>query len=462
MKTNDRIIEIKNVSKSFGEKCILNNVSMYVKRGEFLTLLGPSGCGKTTLLRILAGFGTADSGEILINGKDITGIPPHERPVNTVFQRYALFPHLDVYENIAFGLKLKKMPTDEIDKKVRKALKMVSMTDYEDRDVESLSGGQQQRVAIARAIVNEPSVLLLDEPLSALDLKMRKDMQMELKEMHRELGITFIYVTHDQEEALTLSDTIVVFDDGVIQQIGTPTDIYNEPQNAFVADFIGESNILNGTMIEDKLVEFADHQFECVDEGFGENVPVDVVVRPEDIYIMNRLEGAHLTAKVKSCIFKGVHYEMFVETDKGLELMIQDYNAFEPDSEVGLIIRPADIQVMHKERTRNVFEGEIVSENKVYFLGEEWECEPQTEFATGEKVKVEVDFSKVELIDHPEEGFIAGEVYFLLYKGDHYHLTIRTDDRDYVWVDTNDIWDKGDLVGINIAPKDIKIFKGNE
>ena len=462
MKTNDRIIEIKNVSKSFGDKCILNNVSMYVKRGEFLTLLGPSGCGKTTLLRILAGFGTADSGEILINGKDITGIPPHERPVNTVFQRYALFPHLDVYENIAFGLKLKKMPTDEIDKKVRKALKMVSMTDYEDRDVESLSGGQQQRVAIARAIVNEPSVLLLDEPLSALDLKMRKDMQMELKEMHRELGITFIYVTHDQEEALTLSDTIVVFDDGVIQQIGTPTDIYNEPQNAFVADFIGESNILNGTMIEDKLVEFAGHQFECVDEGFGENVPVDVVVRPEDIYIMNRLEGAHLTAKVKSCIFKGVHYEMFVETDKGLELMIQDYNAFEPESEVGLIIRPADIQVMHKERTRNVFEGEIVSENKVYFLGEEWECEPQTQFAAGEKVQVEVDFSKVELIDHPEEGVIAGEVYFLLYKGDHYHLTIRTDDRDYVWVDTNDIWDKGDLVGINIAPKDIKIFKGNE
>ena len=462
MNTNEKIIEIKNISKSFGDKRILNDVSLYVKRGEFLTLLGPSGCGKTTLLRILAGFGSADSGEVLINGKDITDVPPHERPVNTVFQRYALFPHLDVYENIAFGLKLKKMPTDEIDKKVRKALKMVSMTDYEDRDVESLSGGQQQRVAIARAIVNEPSVLLLDEPLSALDLKMRKDMQMELKEMHKELGITFIYVTHDQEEALTLSDTIVVFDDGNIKQIGTPTDIYNEPQNAFVADFIGESNILNGTMIKDKLVEFAGHQFECVDEGFGENVPVDVVVRPEDIYIMNKLEGAQLTARVKSCIFKGVHYEMFVETDKGLELMIQDYNAFEPDSEVGLIIRPADIQVMHKERTRNVFEGEIVSENKVSFLGEEWECEPQTEFAAGQKVTVEVDFSKVELIDHPEEGVLSGEVYFLLYKGDHYHLTIRTDDRDYVWVDTNDIWDKGDLVGINIAPKDIKIFKANE
>ena len=462
MNTNEKIIEIKNISKSFGDKRILNDVSLYVKRGEFLTLLGPSGCGKTTLLRILAGFGSADSGEVLINGKDITDVPPHERPVNTVFQRYALFPHLDVYENIAFGLKLKKMPTDEIDKKVRKALKMVSMTDYEDRDVESLSGGQQQRVAIARAIVNEPSVLLLDEPLSALDLKMRKDMQMELKEMHKELGITFIYVTHDQEEALTLSDTIVVFDDGNIKQIGTPTDIYNEPQNAFVADFIGESNILNGTMIKDKLVEFAGHQFECVDEGFGENVPVDVVVRPEDIYIMNKLEGAQLTARVKSCIFKGVHYEMFVETDKGLELMIQDYNAFEPDSEVGLIIRPADIQVMHKERTRNVFEGEIASENKVSFLGEEWECEPQTEFSAGQKVTVEVDFSKVELIDHPEEGVLSGEVYFLLYKGDHYHLTIRTEDSDYVWVDTNDIWDKGDLVGINIAPKDIKIFKANE
>ncbi|MBO5979176.1 MAG: polyamine ABC transporter ATP-binding protein [Bacteroidales bacterium] len=462
MKTNEKIIEIKNISKSFGDKRILNDVSLYVKRGEFLTLLGPSGCGKTTLLRIIAGFGSADSGEVLFNGKDISDVPPHERPVNTVFQRYALFPHLDVYENIAFGLKLKKMPTDEIDNKVRKALKMVSMTDYEDRDVESLSGGQQQRVAIARAIVNEPSVLLLDEPLSALDLKMRKDMQMELKEMHKELGITFIYVTHDQEEALTLSDTIVVFDEGNIQQIGTPTDIYNEPKNAFVADFIGESNILNGTMIKDKLVEFAGHQFDCVDEGFGENVAVDVVVRPEDIYIMNRLDGAQLTAKVKSCIFKGVHYEMFVETDKGLELMIQDYNAFEPDSEVGLIIRPADIQVMHKERLCNTFDAEIVDENHVLFLDEEWECEPQTQFAAGDKVKVEVDFSKVELIDHPEDGMLSGEVHFLLYKGDHYHLTIKTDDGDNIWVDTNDIWDKGDLVGINIAPKDIKIFKANE
>ena len=459
MANNDNIIEIKNVSKSFGEKCILRDVSISVKQGEFLTLLGPSGCGKTTLLRMIAGFGSPDSGEILINGTDITDMPAHERPVNTVFQRYALFPHLDVYENIAFGLKLHKVPEDEIDKRVRKVLKMVSMTDYEDRDVESLSGGQQQRVAIARAIVNQPKVLLLDEPLSALDLKMRKDMQIELKEMHRKLGITFIYVTHDQEEALTLSDTIVVLDNGDIKQIGTPTDIYNEPQNAFVADFIGESNILNGKMIQDKLVEFAGHEFECVDEGFGENVDVDVVVRPEDIYITNKVESAQFTAKVKSCTFKGVHYEMFVDTDKGYELMIQDYNAFEPDTEVGLIIRPADIQVMHKERSINTYEGEIISENKVKFLNAEWECEPQTEFEPGQKVNVSVNFSKVDLIDHPEDGTLEGEVYFLLYKGNHYHLTVMTDHREYIWVDTNDIWDKGDLVGINIATKDIKITK---
>jgi spermidine/putrescine transport system ATP-binding protein len=459
---NEYIIEFKNICKSFGDKCVLNDVSISVKQGEFLTLLGPSGCGKTTLLRMLAGFGSPDSGQILINGVDITDIPPHERPVNTVFQRYALFPHLDVYENIAFGLKLQKVPVDEIDIRVRKVLRMVSMTDYEDRDVESLSGGQQQRVAIARAIVNQPKVLLLDEPLAALDLKMRKDMQIELKEMHKKLGITFVYVTHDQEEALTLSDTIVVMNEGKIQQVGTPTDIYNEPQNSFVADFIGESNILNGRMVKDKLVEFVGHEFECIDEGFGENVEVDVVVRPEDIYIMNRTEGSQLTAKVKSCTFKGVHYEMFVDTDKGHELMIQDYNAFEPGSEVGLIIKPADIQVMHKERICNTFEGEIVDENHVKFLEETFECAENHGFEVGEKVKVEVAFSAVELIDHPEDGTLAGDVHFLLYKGDHYHLTILTDDGDHIWVDTNDVWDKGDLVGINIAPKDIKLVKYND
>ena len=462
MNNNEYIIEIKNISKRFGDKCILDDVSINVKKGEFVTILGPSGCGKTTLLRLLAGFGMADKGEIRINGEDITNVPPHLRPVNTVFQRYALFPHLDVYENIAFGLKLQKVPADEIDKIVLKVLKMVSMTDYEDRDVESLSGGQQQRVAIARAIANQPKVLLLDEPLAALDLKMRKDMQIELKEMHKKLGITFVYVTHDQEEALTLSDTIIVMNEGKIQQIGTPTDIYNEPQNSFVADFIGESNILNGRMIKDKLVEFVGHQFDCVDEGFGENTEVDVVVRPEDIYIMNRLDGAQFTGKVKSCTFKGVHYEMFVDSDNGYELMVQDYNAFEPGSEVGLLIRPADIQVMHKERTCNTFEAEVVDSTHVKFLGETFECEAVTEYEAGAKVNVQVAFSKVDLIDHPEEGILSGLVHFLIYKGDHYHLTILTDDGYHIWVDTNDIWDKGDLVGINIAPKDIKIIKADE
>ena len=462
MTANNNIIEIKNVSKSFSDKCILDNVSISVKRGEFVTILGPSGCGKTTLLRMLAGFAKPDNGEICINGEDITNTPPHQRPVNTVFQRYALFPHLDVYENIAFGLKLQKVPAEEIDKRVMKVLKMVSMTDYEDRDVESLSGGQQQRVAIARAIANQPTVLLLDEPLAALDLKMRKDMQIELKEMHRKLGITFVYVTHDQEEALTLSDTIIVMNEGKIQQIGTPTDIYNEPQNSFVADFIGESNILNGTMIKDRLVEFVGHRFECVDEGFGEDAEVDVVVRPEDIYIMNRTEGAQFTAKVKSCTFKGVHYEMFVETDKGYELMVQDYNPFEPASEVGLIIRPADIQVMYKERSCNTFDAEVVDAQHVKFLGETFECQSLEGIEEGAKVKVQVAFSKVDLIDHPEEGQLSGLVHFLLYKGDHYHLTILTDDGDHIWVDTNDIWDKGDLVGINIAPKDIKIVRTDE
>lgn len=456
------ILSLKNVSKTLGDKTILDDISLDIRKGEFVTLLGPSGCGKTTTLRILAGFLSPDSGSVMLEGKDIASLPPYKRPFNTVFQRYALFPHLDVYDNIAFGLKLQKTPVDEIDKKVRKVLKMVSMTDYEDRDVESLSGGQQQRVAIARALVNQPQILLLDEPLAALDLKMRKDMQIELKEMHKKLGITFIYVTHDQEEALTLSDTIVVMNEGKIQQIGTPTDIYNEPQNSFVADFIGESNILNGRMICDRKVEFAGHEFDCVDDGFGENVDVDVVVRPEDIYIMNHTEGAQFTANVKSCTFKGVHYEMFVDTDTGYELMIQDYNAFEPGSEVGLIIRPNDIQVMSKERSFNTFEGEIIDESHVRFLGEDFECKPQTKFNAGDKVSVRVDFGKVELTDHQEDGKLWGEVHFLLYKGDHYHLTILTDEGDHIWVDTNDIWDKGDLVGINFAPKDIKLCNAND
>ena len=456
---NDYIIDIQHLSKSFGDVKVLDDINFYIRRGEFITLLGPSGCGKTTLLRQIAGFIAPDEGKILLEGKDISGIPPYQRPLNTVFQRYALFPHLDVYENIAFGLKLQKLPEKEIKLRVKKMLKMVSMTDYEDRSVDSLSGGQQQRVAIARALVNYPKVLLLDEPLAALDLKMRKDMQMELKEIHRKMGITFIYVTHDQEEALTLSDTIVVLNEGRIQQIGTPTDIYNEPCNSFVADFIGESTILNGTMICDRKVEFMGHEFECVDEGFGENVPVDVVIRPEDVYIMNHLEGSQFSGVVKSCIFKGVHYEMFVETDKGYELMVQDYNAFEPGSPVGLLIRPGDIQVMHKERTCNSFPAKVTDENHIEMLGRHWECKIPEGFAEGAEVTAEVDFDKIELLDHQGDGRLAGEVHFLLYKGDHYHLTILTENGDHIWVDTNDIWDKGDLVGINIIWDSIRLKK---
>ena len=332
----------------------------------------------------------------------------------------------------------------------------------EQRMTNQLSGGQQQRVAIARALVNQPKILLLDEPLAALDLKMRKDMQIELKEMHKKLGITFIYVTHDQEEALTLSDTIVVMNEGKIQQIGTPIDIYNEPVNCFVADFIGESNILKGKMMRDRRVAFIKHEFDCVDEGFGEMVPVDVVVRPEDIYFTTDPAKCQFKATVNSCTFKGVHYEMWVDTDTGYELMIQDYDPYEVGTEVMLYIDPDDIQVMHKERTRNVFHGKMVDDTHVEMLGTTFECLPQEGLAAGDKVRVEVRFENVDLLDHQEDGALAGEVHFLLYKGDHYHLTILTEDGDHIWVDTNDIWDKGDLVGINILPKDLKIDKENE
>ncbi|MBM6963647.1 polyamine ABC transporter ATP-binding protein [Phocaeicola plebeius] len=451
------IIEVKGVSKFFGEKTALDNINLSIKKGEFVTILGPSGCGKTTLLRLIAGFQTASEGVIRIAGEEITQTPPHKRPVNTVFQKYALFPHLNVYDNIAFGLKLKKMPKDMVLKKVKAALKMVGMTDYEYRDVNSLSGGQQQRVAIARAIVNEPEVLLLDEPLAALDLKMRKDMQMELKEMHKTLGITFVYVTHDQEEALTLSDTIVVMSEGRIQQIGTPTDIYNEPINSFVADFIGESNILNGVMVKDKLVHFCDRDFECVDEGFGENTPVDVVIRPEDLYIFPVSDMAQLRGTVQSCIFKGVHYEMVVLCH-GYEFVVQDYHAFEAGTEVGMLVKPFDIHIMKKERICNTFEGKLIDETHVEFLGCEFECAPvDLQRVPLGNVLVDVDFGKINLLDNAEDGMLTGEVKFILYKGNHYHLTVWSDWDENVFVDTNDVWDDGDRVGISIAPEDIRV-----
>lgn len=458
MQNSENIITIEHVSHAFGDKTVLDKINLVVGKGEFVTILGPSGCGKTTLMRLIGGFLKATEGKISISGVDVTHTPPHRRPVNTVFQKYALFPHLNVYNNIAFGLNLKKLPDEEIKKRVMQVLKMVTMTDYEERDVDSLSGGQQQRVAIARAIVNEPEVLLLDEPLAALDLKMRKDMQMEIKAMHKKLGITFVYITHDQEEALTLSDTIVVMSDGKIQQIGTPTEIYNEPKNAFVADFIGESNILNGIMIEDSLVEFAGHKFECVDKGFGQNVAVDVVIRPEDIYIFEMSEKAQFSGQVTSCIFKGVHYEMMVTTPEGFEFQIQDYHAFTPGKTVGLRIKPNDIHVMKKERVCNTFEGVIVDKSHVRFLGNSFKCPGAAQFSSGSKVNVMVDFKDINLQDNEDDGMIQGDVDFILYKGNHYHLTVVTEDNEQIFVDTNDTWDDNDRVGISIAPEAIQII----
>ena len=340
------IITLRDIVVEFDGERILDKINLDIKDNEFVTLLGPSGCGKTTTLRIIGGFINPDSGTVTFDGKEINGLPPYKRNVNTVFQRYALFPHLNVYDNIAFGLRVQKLPEKEISKRVAEMLKLVNLMGFEKRSVNRLSGGQQQRVAIARALVNHPKVLLLDEPLGALDLKLRKEMQIELKRIQERLEITFIYVTHDQEEALTMSDTVVVMNGGIIQQIGSPVDIYNEPVNAFVADFIGESNIINGLMIKDKLVEISGRAFECVDSGFGENTPVDVVIRPEDIRLVEP-EKAQLNGVVESVIFKGVHYEMLIDA-YDYRWIVQSTQAAEKGSSVGLMFDPYDIHIMRK------------------------------------------------------------------------------------------------------------------
>ena len=342
----NKLIDIVGVSKSYGDNLVLDDLNLYIRENEFLTLLGPSGCGKTTLLRILGGFENPDSGKVIFDGKDITSLAPNKRQLNTVFQKYALFTHMTIAENIAFGLKIKGKSKSYIDDKIHYALKLVNLEGYQNRYPDSLSGGQQQRIAIARAIVNEPKVLLLDEPLGALDLKLRQDMQYELIRLKNELGITFIYVTHDQEEALTMSDTIVVMNQGYIQQIGTPEMIYNEPTNAFVADFIGDSNIIDGTMIQDKVVEILGVKIPCVDEGFGNNTPVDVVIRPEDIEIVEPEKG-FMEGDITSVIFKGVHYEIEIMAG-GYEWLVHTTKYFETGSHVGMKVIPFNIQIMHK------------------------------------------------------------------------------------------------------------------
>ncbi len=351
MKT--KLIELRNICKAFDGEQILSNVSLYINDHEFITLLGPSGCGKTTTLRIIGGFESPDVGDVYFEGKRINDVPAYKRNVNTVFQKYALFPHLNVYDNIAFGLKLAKVNKDEIRKRVSEMLELVNLRGFEKRNVNLLSGGQQQRVAIARALINQPQVLLLDKPLGALDLKLRKDMQVELKNIQTKTGITFIYVTHDQEEALSMSDTVVVMADGKIQQIGSPTDIYNEPINAFVADFIGESNIIDGIMLEDYQVKLAGHTFQCLDKGFDKNEPVDVVIRPEDVDVVP-VEKGMLSGKVTSVTFKGVHYEIIVDID-GFKWMIQTTDYVGPDTVIGVYIEPDAIHIMKKSEYSNMF-----------------------------------------------------------------------------------------------------------
>ena len=458
------ILKLENVGYRYKDapkdSYVFKNVNYEFEQGKMYAIKGKSGSGKTTLLSLITGLEKCTDGKVLYDGKDLKKMnldTYRNTDIGIVFQSYNLLPSLTAIENIILSMDISKVKVNNKKEKALSLMKSVGLSENQaKRKILKLSGGEQQRVAIARAIVNEPEVLLLDEPLAALDLKMRKDMQMELKEMHKTLGITFIYVTHDQEEALTLSDTIVVMSEGKIQQIGTPVDIYNEPINSFVADFIGESNILNGTMIQDKLVRFAGVEFECVDEGFGENMPVDVVVRPEDWYIFPDSDASQISGIVTSSIFKGVHYEMVVEAN-GYEFIVQDYHHFAVGEQVGLLIKPFDIHIMKKERVCNTFEGELIDGTHVEFLGCTFECLPVVDIEPGTKVKVQVDFKDIILQDNEEDGTLTGDVRFIRYKGDHYHLTVSSDWGEDIFVDTNDVWDNGDHVGISIFPESIKI-----
>ncbi len=485
----DKIIELRNITKVFDGVTVVDDITLSVKRGDFVTLLGPSGCGKTTLLRMIAGFEEPTKGKVYIEKEDVTELPAHKRPVNTVFQKYALFPHLNVFHNIAFGLKLKKIPDGvkinkagdsvldkagkeipvfrkfskaEITEKVSRALKLVGLEGYEKRDTGSLSGGQQQRVAIARALVLEPKVLLLDEPLGALDLKMRKEMQIELMNMHKNLGITFIYVTHDQEEALTMSDKIIVINDGQVQQAGTPKTVYEEPANAFVANFIGESNILSGSMIADYKIQFCGAVFECEDKGFNKNESVDIVIRPEDVRLYKKGSGKGvLDGTVTNSVFKGTHYEMIVKTES-YEFTAQATEGSPVGAEVEIKIAPNGIHIMKKMRTVNEFITEVTGENTVNIAGGDFIFDNREGFVKGDRVKVTVPFDKITLTDSEDDGTVGGNITQSYYKGAYYQVQVYTDADEDFYLDTTDEWDLGDRVGITVPPEAIRAERYTE
>ena len=474
MGNSENIIELKHITKSFEDGfAAVTDFNLEIKRGEFVTFLGPSGCGKTTTLRMIAGFETPTSGEILLNGEDISHLPPHIRPINTVFQRYALFPHMNIYENIAFGLKQKKTPKAEIKKQVKKVLELVDLEGFERRNVSTLSGGQQQRVAIARALVNKPEILLLDEPLGALDLKMRKEMQLELKNMHRELGITFIYVTHDQEEALTMSDKIVVMSAGEIQQIGSPEDIYNEPKNTFVADFIGESNIFNGIMTGSMKARFAGGEFITVDD-VKEGTQITAVIRPEDVQIVAPSEG-QIKGLVTDVIFKGMHYAITVESGR-YEMVIQSTKSAKIGDEVGLLVEPDGIHIMIAEDHTNYFNVDMNREHRLEYNGTVLDTsltkiirgsrrneDKQLVDANGEiidpaKIRIiaAIEPSDIKMTDNVEESLVEGVITSLIYKGDHYSYVVNTEvGQDFI-VDDEYLWNMDDHVGLILPVEKMK------
>ena len=470
----NKLVELVNVSKSFGSTKVLDELCLEVKENEFLTLLGPSGCGKTTTLRIIGGFEKPDSGKVFFDGADITNVPANKRNLNTVFQKYALFGHMTIEENIAFGLKIKNKSDSYIKDKIKYALKLVNLEGFEKRKPTSLSGGQQQRIAIARALVNEPEILMLDEPLGALDLKMRKEMQLELKNMHDRLGITFIYVTHDQEEALTMSDKIVVLSEGKIQQIGTPEDIYNEPQNAFVADFIGESNIFKGIMTKNMKVRFCGGEFAGMDD-LPEGTLVDVVVRPEDVIITKPEEGA-ISGEVVSVIFKGMHYEITIESGK-YEMVIRTTKCYKVGDKVGMQLEPDGIHVMMAEDHTTSFVTTVNSDYTLDFNGKVINCNladivPKSHMKDGILVDENgetVDVSKIKVIvslqpydikmsDETDAGLVSGKIIDLIYKGDHYSYVIRDEYGHDLIVDDEYLWNMDDQVGL-IMPEDKMKFQ---